>query len=105
MDRLHNPFTPGAGSLPPELAGRSLVIEDGRVLAGRTLMGRYEKSLLLIGLRGVGKTVLLKHLAESARQNGVLPIQVEVRNTKSDMEELTLRLREALSELDRFGVR
>ena len=100
MDRLHNPFTPGAGSLPPELAGRSLVIEDGQVLAGRTLMGRYEKSLLLIGLRGVGKTVLLKHLAESARQNGVLPIQVEVRNAKSDMEELTLRLREALSELD-----
>ena len=100
MDRLHNPFTPGAGSLPPELAGRASVIEDGRVLAGRTLLGRYEKSLLLIGLRGAGKTVLLKHLAESARQNGVMPILVEVRNAKSDMEELTLRLREALSDLD-----
>ena len=57
MDRLHNPFAPGAGSLPPELAGRASVIEDGRVLAGRTLLGRYEKSLLLFGLRGAGKTV------------------------------------------------
>ena len=100
MDRLHNPFTPGAGSLPPELAGRASVIEDGRVLAGRTLLGRYEKSLLLIGLRGVGKTVLLKHLAERARQDGVMPILVEVRNVRSDIEELTLRLRETLSDLD-----
>ena len=72
MDRLRNPFTPGAGALPPELAGRSGVIDDGRVLAGRTLLRRYEKSLLLIGLRGVGKTVLLKHLAENARREGVV---------------------------------
>lgn len=100
MDRLHNPFTPGAGALPPELAGRAQVIEDGQVLAGRTLLGRYEKSLLLIGLRGVGKTVLLKHLADEAGKNGVIPIQLEVRGTKGDLEELLLRLKDALYLLD-----
>ena len=100
MDRLRNPFTPGAGALPPELAGRAKVIDDGRVLAGRTLLGRYEKSLLLIGLRGVGKTVLLKHLAENARREGVVPIIVEARNTEGDFEELALRVKDALGVLD-----
>ena len=100
MDRLRNPFTPGAGALPPELAGRSAIIEDGRVLAGRTLLGRYEKSLLLIGLRGVGKTVLLKHLAENARHAGVVPVVIEVRNANSDFEELALRVKEALCAID-----
>jgi len=104
MDRLHNPFTPGAGALPPELAGRSQIIEDGRVLAGRTLLGRYEKSLMLIGLRGVGKTVLLKYLAESARRERIVPVIVEIRDAESGMEELSLRLKEALSTID-FGCR
>lgn len=100
MDRLRNPFTPGAGALPPELAGRANVMEDGDVLSKRTLMGKYEKSLLLIGLRGVGKTVLLRHLAEKARGDGVIPILVEMRNDTSDVEELSVRIKEALSILD-----
>ena len=100
MDRMRNPFTPGAGALPPELAGREEIIEDGRVLAGRMLRGRYEQGLMLIGLRGVGKTVLLKHLAELARNEGVIPIIVEVRNSANDMEELTLRIKEALGLID-----
>ena len=100
MDRLRNPFTPGAGALPPELAGRSSVIDDGRVLAGRSLLGRYEKSLLLIGLRGVGKTVLLKHLAENAKRAGVVPVVIEVRNAQSDFEELALRVKDALCAID-----
>lgn len=100
MDRLNNPFTPGAGALPPELAGRSQIIEDGRVLSGRILKSRYEKSLLLIGLRGVGKTVLLRHLAENARKNGVVPVVIEVRSAKTDIEELSLRLKESLTTID-----
>ncbi len=100
MDRLRNPFTPGAGALPPELAGRSSIIEDGRILAGRALLGRYEKSQLLIGLRGVGKTVLLKYLAENARQAGVVPVVVEVRNSQSDFEELAIRVKDALCAID-----
>lgn len=100
MDRMKNPFTPGAGALPPELAGRGDAIEDGRVLAGRSLAGRYEKSLMLIGLRGVGKTVLLKHLAESARKAGVVPLMIEVRDPESAVEELAVRLKEVLSSID-----
>ncbi len=100
MDRLRNPFTPGAGALPPELAGRTGIIEDGRVLAGRALLHRYEKSLLLTGLRGVGKTVLLKHLAQDARNSGVVPVVVEVRNADGDFEELALRIKAALNTID-----
>jgi len=100
MDKLKNPFTPGAGAYPPELAGRAAVLEDGRVLAGRMLLGRYEKGLMLIGLRGVGKTVLLKNIAESARLAGVVPVIVEVRNSADDMEELSLRIKEALTLID-----
>ena len=100
MDRMKNPFTPGAGAIPPELAGRGEAIEDGRVLSGRTLNGRYEKSLMLIGLRGVGKTVLLKYMAESARKEGVVPLMVEVREPESAVEELAVRLKEVLSSID-----
>lgn len=100
MDRMKNPFTPGAGALPPELAGRSEAIEDGRVLSGRTRNGRYEKSLMLIGLRGVGKTVLLKYLAESARKEGVIPLMIEVREPESAVEELAVRLKEVLASID-----
>ena len=67
MDKAQNPFTPGAGSLPPEMAGRAEVMEMAHTLFLRTLNRRAEKSMLLNGLRGVGKTVLLnhmKHLAE-----------------------------------------
>ena len=58
MDKIRNPFSPGAGSPPPELAGRESILEQARVLFGRVLAKRPEKSLLLTGLRGVGKTVL-----------------------------------------------
>lgn len=100
MDRMKNPFTPGAGALPPELAGRGDSIEDGRILSGRVRNGRYEKSLMLIGLRGVGKTVLLKYLAESARKDGVIPLMIEVREPESAVEELAVRLKEVLFSID-----
>ena len=48
MDRIRNPFTPGAGYLPPELAGRNQVIEDGQVVALRTKLHRAERGLMLI---------------------------------------------------------
>ncbi len=59
MDQIKNPFSPGAGTPPPELAGRDDVLEQARVLLGRIKAGRPEKSMLLTGLRGVGKTALL----------------------------------------------
>ena len=64
------------------------------------LLCRYEKSLLLTGLRGVGKTVLLKHLAQAARNNGVVPVVIDIRNAKGDFEELALRIKAALNVID-----
>lgn len=57
MDPIKNPFSPGAGTPPPELAGRDGVLEQARVLLGRIKAGRPEKSMLLTGLRG-GRNVI-----------------------------------------------
>ena len=100
MDRLKNPFTPGAGFLPPELAGRADIIENGQVLAERTKLLRAERGLMLIGPRGVGKTSLLKFLAEDVRKRGVIPVIVEIQNDSQGIEELSIKLREALHALD-----
>ena len=67
MDKIANPFSPNAGSRPPELAGRDDVFEDIRVFLGRLALKRSVQSILFTGLRGVGKTVLLNeviHMAE-----------------------------------------
>ena len=65
MDPIKNPFSPGAGSPPPELVGRGPILEQARVLLGRIRIGKSEKSLLLTGLRGVRKTVLLNNTISS----------------------------------------
>ena len=70
MDKIRNPFSPGAGSPPPELAGREGILELAQVLFGRVLAKRPEKSLLLTGLRGVGKTVLLNQIERIALAEG-----------------------------------
>ena len=100
MNKLDNPFTPGAGFLPPELAGREQVIEDGRVVAARTKRLKAERGLMLIGSRGVGKTSLLKWLAEDARQTGVIPVVVEIQNDSQGLEELSFKMKDALHALD-----
>ena len=66
MDPIKNPFSPGAGSPPPELVGRDPVITQARTLLGRVKEKRPEKSMLLTGLRGVGKTVLLNEIERLA---------------------------------------
>jgi hypothetical protein len=66
MDRGQNPFSPGAGTPPPELAGRAIILEDALVALQRVQNGRSEKSLILVGLRGVGKTVLLREIRKQA---------------------------------------
>ena len=67
MDPIKNPFSPGAGSPPPELVGRDDILEQTRILLGRVRARRPEKSLLLTGLRGVGKTVLLNEMERIAQ--------------------------------------
>ena len=62
MDPRENPFSPGAGAPPPDLAGRDQIIEDVSIALHRIRKGLSAKSVLMVGLRGVGKTVLLNRL-------------------------------------------
>ena len=66
MDPIKNPFAPGAGAPPPALTGRDKDIETFRVMIGRLEAGRPTKSMMLTGLRGVGKTVLLTTFRDTA---------------------------------------
>lgn len=101
MDKIRNPFSPGAGSPPPELAGREGILEQARVLFGRVLMQRPEKSLLLTGLRGVGKTVLLNEIERIAQGTGYRTILVEAHEGKPLAVLLAPHLRRLLFDLDR----
>lgn len=100
MNKLNNPFTPGAGFLPPELAGRGEIVENGKILAERVRRLRAERGMLLVGPRGVGKTSVLKVLAESARKSNVISVIAEIQNDSQGIEELAIKLREALHALD-----
>jgi AAA ATPase domain len=103
MDKIKNPFSPGAGSPPPELAGRDGILEQARVLLGRVKAGRPEKSLLLTGLRGVGKTVLLNEMERMAQRDGFSTILVEAHEGKSLAVLLAPHLRRLLFDLDRIA--
>ena len=70
MDPQTNPYNPGAGYPPPELVGRDSLITQFRTALGRRISGRHGKHTLLIGLRGVGKTVLLYHVRSTAKEMG-----------------------------------
>lgn len=103
MDKIRNPFSPGAGSPPPELAGRDSILEQARVLLGRVLAKRPEKSLLLTGLRGVGKTVLLNEIERIAQTAGYRTILVEAHEGKPLAVLLAPHLRRLLFDLDRIA--
>lgn len=101
MDQIKNPFSPGAGSPPPELVGRDPVLDQARVLLGRIKIGRSEKSMLLTGLRGVGKTVLLNEIERLARAEGYHTIAVEAHEDKRLGPLLAPHLRRLLFDIDR----
>lgn len=77
MDPVGNPFAPGAGSRPPALTGRDEIIESARVALKRVAAGRHAKSVMLLGLRGVGKTVLLVRIGEIAEEEGYVTALIE----------------------------
>ncbi|MCA1812021.1 MAG: ATP-binding protein [Halobacteriales archaeon] len=103
MDPTTNPFSPGAGSPPPELVGRSNILEQARVLLARVRQGRPERSFFLTGLRGVGKTVLLNEIDRMAQADGYRTIIVEAHEDKSLPRLLAPHLRKLLFELDRMA--
>lgn len=100
MDRIKNPFSPGAGWPPPALIGRDEVMENARVLLGRTLLQRHEKSMMLTGLRGVGKTVLLNQIEREAKYQGYKTILVEIEEGQSLAQIVASALRNVLYELN-----
>jgi hypothetical protein len=103
MDPLKNPFSPGAGSPPPELVGRDPILEQARILLGRIKQRRPEKSLLLTGLRGVGKTVLLNEIERRAKADGYCTVAIEATEDKHLGPLLAPFLRTLLFELDRVA--
>ena len=103
MDKIKNPFSPGAGSPPPELAGRDAILDQARILLGRVREKRPEKSILLTGLRGVGKTVLLVEMERIAQQIGYRTIMVEAHEKKHLALLLAPQLRRLLFDLDRLA--
>ncbi|MFN9790679.1 MAG: ATP-binding protein [Holosporales bacterium] len=104
MDKATNPFAPGAGTTPPELAGRQDILEHIRIALARIRNGLAEKSMILIGLRGVGKTVLLNEMEKMAQNSGYQTALIEatenrIRKRLSDI--LVPHLRRILLHLDR----
>ena len=77
MDRRTNPYAPGAGTPPPELAGRDTLIEDAEIALDRLGNGLAAKSLLMVGLRGVGKTVLLNRILVEAEARDLAALLIE----------------------------
>jgi hypothetical protein len=103
MDPIKNPFSPGAGSPPPELVGRDPILEQARILLGRIKEKRSEKSMLLTGLRGVGKTVLLNEIERLAKADGYRTIVIEAHEDKPLGPLLAPYLRSLLFDLDRIA--
>jgi hypothetical protein len=102
MNPVTNPYSPGAGSPPPELSGRSAVRKDVEVCIERLRLGRPAKSLVMVGLRGVGKTVLLDQMRKDAEAAGVHTIRIEAPENRSLPAILAPQLRLALLRLSRI---
>ena len=101
MDPVTNPFAPGAGTPPPELAGRDELRETVRVAIERVRRGLPTKSILMVGLRGVGKTVLLDRMRDDAEAAGIHTVRIEAPESRSLPALLAPQLRQALLRLSR----
>ena len=103
MDPIRNPFSPGAGTPPPELAGRDDLRESLRVALERARIGRPAKSAMLVGLRGVGKTVLLDRVRDDAEAAGIHTVRLEAPEGRSLPALLAPQLRQALLRLSQIA--
>lgn len=102
MSPIDNPYSPGAGAPPPELAGRDEVRENVKVAIMRAARGNPAQNVLLVGLRGVGKTVLLDRIREDAEQGGIHTLRVESPEKRSLPALLAPQLRLALLRLSKL---
>ena len=101
MDPVSNPYAPGAGTPPPELAGRDEIREKIRIATERIRKGLPAKSILMVGLRGVGKTVLLDRMRDDAEAAGIHTIRIEAPEGRSLPALIAPQLRIALLRLSR----
>ena len=99
MDPILNPYAPGAGTPPPELAGRYDLREKARIALERARIGRPAKSVIMVGLRGVGKTVLLDRILMDAECSGISTLRIEAPENRSLPSALAPQLRLALLRL------
>ena len=99
MNPIINPYAPGAGTPPPELAGRDELLEKIDVAIQRVRLGKPSKSVLMVGLRGVGKTVLLDRMRELAEARGNETIRIEAPEGRSLPAILLPELRRSLLRL------
>ena len=101
MNPVKNPYTPGAGNPPRELSGRHSVLETVMISLARQAAGGSSKNTILIGLRGVGKTVLLNRIQSEAKANGIVTIHVEADQLESLPSALVPEIHSALFQLSR----
>ena len=99
MDEVRNPFAPGAGSKPPELAGREHIVRDADTALRRVIQGRSSQSQLLLGLRGVGKTVLLNKIEQLAESAGYVTSFIEAPENRPLPDLLYPKLQQTLRRL------
>jgi Holliday junction resolvasome RuvABC ATP-dependent DNA helicase subunit len=102
MNPITNPYTPGAGTPPRELAGRDELREKVRICIERLRIGNSAKSVIMVGLRGVGKTVLLDRMRADAEKTGIHTVRIEVPENRSLPAVLAPALRLALLRLSNF---
>ncbi|MCU0858354.1 MAG: ATP-binding protein [Pontiellaceae bacterium] len=101
MNPITNPFAPGAGTPPPELAGRDELLKTIHIAIERTRRGYPTKSVLIVGLRGVGKTVLLDRMRDDAEADGIRTLRIEAPENRSLPALLAPQLRLCLLQLSR----
>src|SRR4051794_13535969 len=99
MDPIRNPYAPGAGQRPPELAGRDPQLRAFGVVLERVARGRPERSIVLTGLRGVGKTVLLNAMRSAAVRRGWGTGKLEARPEQALRRPLSSAVHQAVREL------
>lgn len=97
MDASRNPYTPGAGRTPPALVGRTSELDAADLLMRRTQNGLTGRSLMLYGLRGVGKTVLLNEMRRRAEAHGWLTAMIEAKQDRQGAEQSRARLARELT--------
>jgi ABC-type transporter Mla MlaB component len=102
MDPRQNPYSPGAGAPPPELAGRDSLIERAAIALDRIRLGRSAKSLVLVGLRGVGKTVLLNRISRDAEAREIVCVSLEAPEDRSLPALIAPALRATLLSMNRM---